>query len=122
VFWILVTDQINDGRWTGTGLKGSKRRLRSFDKNWKTGRRTRAVCLTSVILAVGMTIMLRSLADSPAKAGDVTDPRVRSEAADGKNWLLNGHSFEAQHFSPLKQITIRTPVVLGWPGPWTIRR
>ena len=73
----------------------------------------RTIGLTSVILAVGMTIALRSLADSPAKAGDVTDARVRSEAADGKNWLLNGRTFEAQHFSPLKQITDKNASSLG---------
>jgi len=34
----------------------------------------------------------------------VSEPRVFSEAAEGNNWLLNGRTFDAQHFSPLKEI------------------
>src|SRR5208282_675751 len=73
----------------------------------------RMIGLTTVFLAVGMTIAFRSLADSPVKAADVTEVRVKSEAADGNNWLLNGRTFEAQHFSPLKQITDKNASGLG---------
>jgi quinohemoprotein ethanol dehydrogenase len=74
---------------------------------------TRTIGLTIAFFAVGMAIALRSLADNPGRAGDVTEARVRSEAADGKNWLLNGRTFEAQHFSPLQQITDKNAGGLG---------
>ena len=73
----------------------------------------RAIGLTTVFLAVAMTIAVRSLASCPAKSGDVTEARVRAEAADGSDWLLNGRTFEAQHFSPLKQITDKNASGLG---------
>src|SRR5260370_16970828 len=66
-------------------------------KNWQF------LCVTVMCLAVAAILALRSSADSPAKAGDVTESRVAS--AEGNDWLLNGRTFDAQHFSPLKQIT-----------------
>ena len=73
--------------------------------------------MTALVLAVGMTIVLRSLAGSPAgspaKSGDVSEARVRAEAAEGNNWLLNGRTFEAAHFSPLTQITDQNASGLG---------
>lgn len=73
----------------------------------------RIIGLVAGFLAVGMTIAFRSSADTPVKAGDVTEARLRSEAAEGNNWLLNGRTFEAQHFSPLKQITDKNASGLG---------
>jgi quinohemoprotein ethanol dehydrogenase len=64
-------------------------------------------------LAIAAILALRSSADSPTKAGDVTESRVASDAADGNNWLLNGRTFDAQHFSPLKQITAKNVSGLG---------
>ena len=57
-----------------------------------------------VCLAIAIIIAIHSSADSPTRAGYVSEPRVFSEAAEGNNWLLNGRTFDAQHFSPLKEI------------------
>ena len=61
--------------------------------------------LTAVCFAIGMTVAAHSSADGSAKAGDVSEARVVSEASEGNHWLLNGRTFDAQHFSPLKEIT-----------------
>ncbi len=63
------------------------------------------LALTAVCLVIAMNMALHSSADSPAKAGDVSEARVIADAAEGKNWLLNGRTFDEQHFSPLKQIS-----------------
>src|ERR1700692_926715 len=76
-------------------------------KNWQF------LCATTMCLAIAAIPALRSSADSPTKAGDVTESRVASDAADGNNWLLNGRTFDAQHFSPLKQITAKNVSGLG---------
>src|SRR6202035_2183331 len=73
----------------------------------------RTIGLTTVFLAVAMAIALHSSADTPAKAGDVTEARALAAAADGSNWLLNGRTFEAQHFSSLQQITDKNAGGLG---------
>jgi quinohemoprotein ethanol dehydrogenase len=73
----------------------------------------RVIGLVILCLASGMTIAFRSSADSPAKRGDVTEARATSEASDGNNWLLNGRTFDAQHFSPLTQITDKNASTLG---------
>jgi len=52
-----------------------------------------------------MIIAVHSSADDQTKIGDVNEARAISEAAEGDNWLLNGRTFDEQHFSPLKQIT-----------------
>ena len=36
-----------------------------------------------------------------------------AEATDGDNWLLNGRTFDEQHFSPLKEITDKNVSGLG---------
>ncbi len=59
-----------------------------------------ALCVVSPIAMV-----LRSSTDVPMKAGVVSETRVASDADDGSNWLLNGRTFDAQHFSPLKAIS-----------------
>jgi quinohemoprotein ethanol dehydrogenase len=73
----------------------------------------RPIGLTIAFFALTMTIAFRTLADRPAKPGDVTEARVKAEKAEGGNWLLNGRTFEAQHFSPLQQITARNVGGLG---------
>jgi quinohemoprotein ethanol dehydrogenase len=73
----------------------------------------RILGLTAAGFAVGIAIALHSSADSPAKAGNVTEARVISEAADGSNWLLNGRTFDEKHFSPLRQITDKNVSGLG---------
>ena len=65
----------------------------------------RILGLTLVLVAIGVAIALRSSADNKAKPGDVNEARVMSDAATGNNWLLNGRTFDAGHFSPLQQIT-----------------
>src|SRR5260370_33213855 len=73
----------------------------------------RILGLTFVIVAIGVAIVLRSLADNAAKPGDVNEARVTSDAAAGNNWLLNGRTFDAGHFSPLQQITDKNIAGLG---------
>ncbi len=58
-------------------------------------------------------VALHSSAGTPGKAADVNEARVFSEAGDGSDWLLNGRTFDAQHFSPLKQITDQNAGALG---------
>jgi quinohemoprotein ethanol dehydrogenase len=48
-----------------------------------------------------------------ARAGNVTQARVLSEAAGGANWLVYGGNFESQHFSPLQSINDRNVSHLG---------
>ena len=57
-----------------------------------------------------MTLLSRTHAN-PAQMGNVTAARAASD--DGSNWLLNGRTFDAQHFSPLKQITDQNAAHLG---------
>ncbi len=73
----------------------------------------RILGLTLVIVAIGVAAVLRSLADNAAKPGDVNEARVTSDAATGNNWLLNGRTFDASHFSPLQQITDKNIGGLG---------
>ena len=72
----------------------------------------RTIGLSIAFLAAGMAIAFRSSADNP-KPGDVTEVRANAAAADGNNWLLNGRTFEAQHFSPLQQINDKNAGGLG---------
>ena len=60
-----------------------------------------------------MILISHTSADNSGKTGNVTESRVVAEAADGTNWLLNGRNFEAQHFSPLKQINDQNVAGLG---------
>src|SRR6266705_430418 len=73
----------------------------------------RILGLTLVIVAIGVAIALRSSADNTAKPGDVNEARVTSDAAAGNNWFLTGRTFDASHFSPLRQITDKNIVGLG---------
>ena len=69
--------------------------------------------LTALCLALGMIIAVHSSADDQTKIGDVNEARAISEGAEGDNWLLNGRTFDEQHFSPLKQITDKNVSGLG---------
>jgi PQQ-dependent dehydrogenase (methanol/ethanol family) len=73
----------------------------------------RTLVFLGVFLALAMIVAFHSSAGSRAKSGDVTEARVTSDAADGDNWLLNGRTFDEQHFSPLKQITDQNASTLG---------
>jgi quinohemoprotein ethanol dehydrogenase len=73
----------------------------------------RTIGLTVAFLAAGMAVTFRSSAGNSGKRGDVTERRVQAEAADGSNWLLNGRTFDAQHYSPLQQITEKNATGLG---------
>jgi quinohemoprotein ethanol dehydrogenase len=73
----------------------------------------RILGLTAASFAIGIAIGLHSSADSPAKAGNVTEARVTSDAAEGNNWLLNGRTSDEKHSSPLRQITDKNVGGLG---------
>ena len=79
------------------------------------GQALRLNILGLIVLCLGTAMILIShtSADNSGKAGNVTQSRVVAEAADGSNWLLNGRNFEAQHFSPLKQINNQNVAGLG---------
>src|SRR5437660_7054947 len=73
----------------------------------------RILGLTLFIVAILVAIAVRCSADHKAKPGDVNEARVMSDAATGNNWLLNGRTFDAGHFSPLQQITDKNIGGLG---------
>ena len=79
------------------------------------GQALRLNILGLIVLCLGTAMILIShtSADNSDKAGNVTESRVVAEAADGSNWLINGRNFEAQHFSPLKQINDQNVAGLG---------
>src|SRR6267154_4588046 len=66
-----------------------------------------------LMVAVGVAIALRSSADSTLKPGDVNEARVMADAATGNNWLVNGRTNDAKHFSPLKRINDQNVGNLG---------
>jgi quinohemoprotein ethanol dehydrogenase len=72
----------------------------------------RILGLAAIGFALAIAIELHSSADG-SKAGNVTEARVKSEAADGTNWLLNGRAFDEKHFSPLQAITDKNVAGLG---------
>jgi quinohemoprotein ethanol dehydrogenase len=69
--------------------------------------------LTALCVALALTIAVRSSADNQTRMGEVNEAKATSEAADGDNWLLNGRTFDEQHFSPLKDITDKNVGGLG---------
>ncbi len=76
-------------------------------------KRWHIVSLTIVCLAIGMTALLGWSPDTATKAGDVNEARVISDTTEGNNWLINGRTFDEQHFSPLKEITDKNIGKLG---------
>ena len=67
---------------------------------------------TTFALACAIGLLAATAVDN-SKPGNVTAARVAAETDDGANWLLNGRTFESQHFSPLKQINDQTISGLG---------
>ena len=82
-------------------------------------RTWQVLALTALCLALALSVAVRSSADNPTRMGDVNEARATAEATDGDNWLLNGRTFDEQHFSPLKEITDKNVAALAWPGIWT---
>ncbi len=76
-------------------------------------RTWQVLALTVLCLALTLSVAVRSSADYQTKMGDVNEARAMSEAAAGDNWLLNGRTFDEQHFSPLKEITDKNVGGLG---------
>ncbi|PYX72813.1 MAG: PQQ-dependent dehydrogenase, methanol/ethanol family, partial [Acidobacteria bacterium] len=74
--------------------------------------RLRIPALTTLCVAATLIVLSPTLADSPAKIGNVNADRVAADT-DGANWLLNGRNFESHHFSPLKQVTDQNASGLG---------
>src|SRR6202047_2832445 len=72
-----------------------------------------SVCLASAMILISRTAANHGAADDAPKAGKVTEARVASETSEGTNWLINGRTFESQHFSPLKQINDQNVAGLG---------
>src|SRR5258706_474633 len=71
------------------------------------------------VLAAGAAILafaLHSSAGDSPRPGDVTEARIAADAAAGANWLLNGRTFDAKHFSPLTQISDKnvSQLSLAW--------
>jgi quinohemoprotein ethanol dehydrogenase len=64
-------------------------------------------------LLAGFILVAGSSADSPAKAGDVSEARVLSDASAGTNWMVDGGDFGERHFSALKEITDKNINALG---------
>src|ERR1700722_4886384 len=69
--------------------------------------------VTALSLALALPIAVRSPADNPSKVADVNETRAMADAAAGNNWMLNGRTFDEQHFSPLKEITDKNISGLG---------
>jgi quinohemoprotein ethanol dehydrogenase len=84
----------------------------SLSENNPLVQTPRILGLAAIGLALAIAIELHSSADG-SKAGKVTEARVKSEAADGTNWLLNGRTFDEKHFSPLQEITDKNVASLG---------
>src|SRR6202158_3725393 len=76
-------------------------------------RKWQVLGLTTLCLALGLTIAVCSSADNQTKAGNVSEARAMTDATEGNNWLLNGRTFDEQHFSPLKEITDKNVSGLG---------
>ena len=76
-------------------------------------RKWQVLGLTALCLALALTIAVCSSADNQTKAGNVSEARAMSDATEGDNWLLNGRTFDEQHFSPLKEITDKNASGLG---------
>src|SRR5499427_6145457 len=72
--------------------------------------------LAFILFAVASVFVLRLAADNANSPGNVTEARVAAEASTGANWLLNGRTFDAKHFSPLAQINDKnvSQLSLAW--------
>jgi quinohemoprotein ethanol dehydrogenase len=71
--------------------------------------------IAAILILLGSFACVLPLARAAALrvAGNVDEARVRTEAASGNDWMLNGQDFGERHFSPLKQITGKNVSKLG---------
>ena len=65
------------------------------------------------IVAAAALYFAPPAAETAPKPGDVNDERIAADALSGTNWLVNGRTNDAKHFSPLKQINDRNVANLG---------
>lgn len=65
--------------------------------------------MTTLCFIAALLFLSRTNAGS--QMGNVTAARATTD--DGSNWLLNGRTFDEQHFSPLKQINDQNVSTLG---------
>ena len=66
-----------------------------------------------MVFLAAITLIARSSTDTPAKAGDVNEARVLSDASRGTNWMVDGGDFGEKHFSALREITDKNVNTLG---------
>lgn len=71
------------------------------------------MALILLCILTGTALAVRRAANAANDAGDVNGSRISSEATQGTNWLLNGRTYDEQHFSPLRQITDKNISQLG---------
>lgn len=64
-------------------------------------------------LFAAFTLFAAGPGDNSQQAGKVSEMRVLSEAAEGKNWMVDGGDFGERHFSPLTQINDHNVEALG---------
>src|SRR4029077_16226108 len=76
-------------------------------------RKWQVLGLTVLCLALVLTVAVHSSADNQTRMGNVSEARAMAEAYAGDNWLLNGRTFDEQHFSPLKEVTDKNVSGLG---------
>lgn len=72
-------------------------------------RRARLICcclsVFGVVALAGIFLVTGSAADGPVKTAAVDEARVLADAAEGKDWMVDGGDFGERHFSSLRQIT-----------------
>jgi len=70
--------------------------------------------MRTALLAVVVAACVFALAPRPAdKPAHIDHDRALKAAEDPNNWLLNGRTFDSQHYSPLKQINDQNTGRLG---------
>src|SRR5258708_25318811 len=77
---------------------------------------TKLIPLALAVCAASLAVAMHSSAGDSPRPGDVTEARIAADAAAGANWLLNGRTFDAKHFSPLTQISDKnvSQLSLAW--------
>ncbi len=63
----------------------------------------RILVIAVLTFSTAIVVAVRAAGPTP-KAGDVNEQRVAADAAAGNHWMVNGRTFDQQHFSPLRQI------------------
>jgi quinohemoprotein ethanol dehydrogenase len=67
----------------------------------------------SAVITACVIVSSAASAQVSPRPGNVSQQRVLAEAHTGENWLVNGGSFDSQHFSPLGQINDKNVGKLG---------